>query len=169
MAIEFHCEHCGKKIKAPTEHAGKRGKCPGCQQSVYIPTPPDEIEPLELAPVDEAAEREKRRLEEESRKVSEAIRGDKTEVPPERPRATGATPVGDVRLRPDMETLVTEYARCMADGKLTEADEFATDIRADWERAQEVIDRITMDDLPPARLSKIPKPVLVGFLKQLRP
>jgi hypothetical protein len=169
MAIEFHCEHCGKKIKAPSEHAGKRGKCPGCEQSVYIPTPPDEIEPLRLAPVDEAAEREKQRLEEESRRVTDAIRSDKTEVPTEQSRPAMAAPVGDVRLRPDMETLVTEYARCMANGKLAEAEEFATDIRADWERAQEVIDRITMDDLPPAKLSKIPKPVLVGFLKQLRP
>ena len=46
MTIEFHCPKCGKHIKAPKEAAGKNGKCPACHQSVYVPTPDDEIEPL---------------------------------------------------------------------------------------------------------------------------
>jgi hypothetical protein len=36
MAIAFSCA-CGRKINAKDEHAGKRVKCPGCQQPVTVP------------------------------------------------------------------------------------------------------------------------------------
>ena len=36
MAIGFSCS-CGRKINAKDEHAGKRVKCPGCQQPVTVP------------------------------------------------------------------------------------------------------------------------------------
>ena len=31
MSINFHCESCKKKIKAPDPTGGKWGKCPYCQ------------------------------------------------------------------------------------------------------------------------------------------
>ena len=37
MAIAFSCS-CGRKINAKDEHAGKRVKCPGCQQPVTVPS-----------------------------------------------------------------------------------------------------------------------------------
>ncbi len=37
MSISFSCLHCGKGISVRDEFAGKRGKCPGCQQVVVIP------------------------------------------------------------------------------------------------------------------------------------
>lgn len=37
--IKFSCPHCGKSISAPDQFAGKRGKCPGCQQTMPIPVP----------------------------------------------------------------------------------------------------------------------------------
>jgi DNA-directed RNA polymerase subunit RPC12/RpoP len=35
--IKFHCKNCGQKINAPEIHAGKKGKCPKCKQTVLIP------------------------------------------------------------------------------------------------------------------------------------
>ncbi|MCK4342306.1 MAG: hypothetical protein KAY37_11355 [Phycisphaerae bacterium] len=168
MAIEFHCDHCGKLVKTSNENAGKRGKCPHCKNSVYIPTPSEELEPLKLAPLDTSEEDEKKRLLEETRQLTQQIRGDKTEVPPEMPKAPLPVPEGDPRLQLDMETLVIEYALSMAEGSLAEAEEYAKDIRTDMGRAGDVIQRLTMDDLPPRRLAKIPRPVLIGFLRQLR-
>ena len=64
MSITFRCEHCHKEIKAPDAAGGKRGKCPYCHQSTYIPSPVSEEEILPLAEVDEQEERrEKERIE----------------------------------------------------------------------------------------------------------
>ncbi len=168
MAIEFHCDHCGHLVRTADENAGKRGKCPRCHQSVYIPTPREQIKPLGLAPVDEAVEREQQRLDEESRDVARRLR-DEQQAPPETYQTnTGPENVGaDLSLGGDMETLIVEYALAMAGGQLNEAEEYARTIRANPERAQETIDRISADELPPERLANIPRPVLMGFLKQL--
>ncbi len=49
MPIEFTCD-CGKALKVPDEHAGKRGKCPACKNPVQIPAaPPPEIDAAEDA------------------------------------------------------------------------------------------------------------------------
>jgi len=168
MAIEFHCNHCGQMIRTANEHAGKRGKCPHCHQSVYIPTPSEEIEPLRLAPRDTADEQARKRAEEEAREIARRLREDK-EVPPEVAKASPSmpAPLGDVRLPSDMEVLVSDYVLAMAAGKLKEAEDLAVEIRMDMARADEYIQRLTIDELPPARLAKIPRAVLLGFLKQL--
>jgi phage FluMu protein Com len=168
MAIEFHCEHCGKMIKTAKEHGGKQGKCPYCQKMVYIPVPDDELEPLKLAPLDPEAERKRQQLLDETRDLTRRIRREKGPLPPEPAKAPLPEPTGDVRLKTDMDTLVVEYVACMAAGNLSEAQEYAAGIRQDMPRAEEVIQRLTMDDIPPLKLSKIPHPVLVGFLRKLR-
>jgi len=63
---------------------------------------------------------------------------------------------------------VVEYVQCMADGKLADAEEIAAEIRRNRAEAEQIIERLTLDELPHPKLSKIPRPVLVGFLKQLR-
>ena len=35
--LRFCCEHCGRKISIQDEHAGKRGKCPGCDSVITVP------------------------------------------------------------------------------------------------------------------------------------
>jgi hypothetical protein len=168
MAIEFHCEHCGRLVRTANEHAGKRGVCPQCHQSVYIPTPADELEPLRLAPVDESAERERRRLQEDAVRLAEMLRAER-EVPPDVPK-TGPLPepLGDIRLDRDIETLVTDYVLTMASGKLNDAEELAREIHANMARAEEVIERLSMDEMTPPALAKVPRAVMCGFLKQLR-
>lgn len=167
MAIEFHCQHCGHKVRAADEHAGKHGRCPTCKQSVYIPTPSEDLEPLRLAPLDDRDARERARADEEARRIARRIREDQTE-PVAEVRAPLPEPTGDARLPPDMETLVQEYVRCMHDGKLVEAEELARDIRGDLPKAREYIQRLVADELPPTRLAHIPRGVLLGFLKQLQ-
>lgn len=169
MAIEFHCDHCGHKVRTSSENAGKRGRCPSCHQSVYIPTPSEDIELLRLAPLDEDAERQKQRLLEKSREVVRSIREERTELPAEAAAESALPePEGDVRLPSDVETLVTQYILCMSQGELDEAEELARDIRRDMARADEFIQRLTIDELPPARLAGIPRALILGFIKQLR-
>jgi hypothetical protein len=52
--IRFKCDFCGKQIRVPSIHAGKKGKCPQCKNAVVIPQltlPPTALpadEPLRL-------------------------------------------------------------------------------------------------------------------------
>lgn len=166
MAIEFHCDHCGKMVKAPDEAGGKRGKCPGCHQSVYVPTPSDQIELIDIAPIDETEERKRAELLKESQDVQRRLRNEKEAPAP----AAGATPASGAMPIPklDMETLIVEYALAMANGNLEQAEHYAADIHSDMDAANEVMQRLTADDIPPEQLAKIPRPVLVGFFRQLQ-
>jgi hypothetical protein len=170
MAIEFHCEHCGKLVRAADEYAGKRGKCPGCQQSVYIPTP--EIEPLSILPVDKDDEQRQRELLDETRRLTQTIMHERDNLPPEVPRAAKQprpVPEGDARLsHAVMEEAVVNYAKAMAAGDLERAAELTREIRRDFRLADEIIQRVMVDEIPPAELADIPRPVLIAFFKQLR-
>ena len=37
MTIKLACSGCGKKLEAPGEAAGKRGRCPGCGEIFIVP------------------------------------------------------------------------------------------------------------------------------------
>lgn len=182
MAIEFHCQHCGKQVRTGDEHAGRRGKCPYCHNSVYIPTPSDQIEPLTLAPIDRVDEAEQKRLDDESRGLAQSIlhekggmsesRGDTQRDEPDTEAGLsvgGPPPVGDARLdAANMEYMVIQYAVHMAQGDLAAAEHLAVQIRGDMPAAEEVMQRLTADEIPPTELADVPRPVLVGFFKQLR-
>jgi phage FluMu protein Com len=170
MPIEFHCEHCGKLVRAGDEHAGRQGKCPGCNQSVYIPTPDEQLDVIPLAPVDEQDVQEQEKLLAETRGLVSDIMRDR-ELPPEsasdRPAVT--TPQGDARLdRVAMEEMLVQYARHMADGDLARGEELAQEIRRDLPLAEDVIGRMVSDEIPPEGLADIPRPVLVALFRQLR-
>jgi biopolymer transport protein ExbD len=47
MKIRVLCNHCGKKLSAPAEQAGKQARCPGCGAIITVPAevPPDEVVP----------------------------------------------------------------------------------------------------------------------------
>lgn len=168
MAIELHCDHCGTLVRAPDDAGGKHGKCPSCHQSVYIPMPSEKVEPLEIAPIDQSEEQERARLLQESLELQRRLMNER-----DLPRETAAhqpssSPSQPPPPRLDMETLVIEYAQAMAAGNLEEAERLATDIRADLRAAEETIQRLVADELPPEQLAQIPRPVLAGFFRQLR-
>jgi hypothetical protein len=39
--VRFRCPHCNKPVGVPVQHAGKQGKCPGCQSVFAVPFPND--------------------------------------------------------------------------------------------------------------------------------
>lgn len=169
MPIQFHCPFCNRMIKAPDEHGGKHGKCPSCQQRVYIPTADDALEPLTLEPVDNSAERERERLIEESRRLEKTVLGETKEPPAgaSRPAAGPASPPPPPMPVAEIEKAVVRYATKMAAGDLNDAEKVAAQLRPHAARVEQVTQRILMDELPPAELAKIPKPVLIAFFKQL--
>ena len=165
MPIEFHCEKCGKSVRAPDEAAGKHGKCPTCHQSVYIPS--IDVEPLELAPLDEASEQADKQARAAAMKLAGQLETDNA------PRGGGGadTPprVGGQIAEPrmPMDQLVVAYAKAMAAGELNEAEQYANDIRRDKNKAKEAIQTLMSDEILPDALANVPRPVLVGFFKQL--
>lgn len=169
MSIEFHCEHCGTLVKAPDNAGGKHGKCPSCHQSVYIPSQDVEIEPLGLEPIDEGDENERERLFKESWELERRIIEERdlpasaTEIPIPAPSADLEPPP-----KANVESLLIEYARAMANGDLEMAERLATEIHKDMRTADEAIQRIVADEIPPRELAQIPHPVLVGFFKRLQ-
>jgi DNA-directed RNA polymerase subunit RPC12/RpoP len=36
-AIAFECSGCGKRLRARREQAGRKLKCPQCQQGIFVP------------------------------------------------------------------------------------------------------------------------------------
>jgi len=48
--IKFHCNKCGKGIKAPDKYAGKKVKCPKCKSSNLLPSG-DDLQAYEIEEV----------------------------------------------------------------------------------------------------------------------
>ncbi len=184
MPIEFHCVHCQHLIRTGDEHAGRHGKCPFCHQSVYIPTPRDQLEPLELAPLDDNEERERERALRETRDITQAILRDKDKPEGAAARAPVTPPGAGKPARPssapapsppaasgasagDVETLIVDYAVCMFDGDLDEARSLAAQIATHRAAAERVVQRLIMDEVLPKPLARIPRAILNGYLKKL--
>ena len=71
--IKVKCDHCNHESLAPRSAAGRRGKCPHCKNSVYVPTPPDELEEIPLAPLDADEKQQRHKIEEEDRSLTDAL------------------------------------------------------------------------------------------------
>lgn len=165
MPIEFHCNFCGRLVRAPENAGGKHGKCPSCHQSVYVPTPADQIEVLGLAPVDPNDERERSRLLAEAQALQSSVLHDKSAGESGSAHSAAAPqPLS----HEDVEHLVYNYVIRMAGGDLEEADKLARQLRRHAKLTEEVVDHITIDQLLPAPIANIPRPVVLAFLKQLR-
>ncbi|MCK4660151.1 MAG: hypothetical protein KAV82_11570 [Phycisphaerae bacterium] len=168
MGIEFHCPKCGKQIRAPGTAGGKWGKCPYCKQSVYIPTPSEEIEEIPLAPIDEDAQARERRLEAEARNLTTTL--DREEpgkyAGDESPSPGGSVPLPNEAER-DVPRLVHEFMSAMARADVGRADTIARQLKSYAGQAKEYVQRMVVDELPPAELSNIPAAVYKGFLREL--
>lgn len=167
MAIVFHCEHCSKEISAPPESGGKRGKCPHCNGVNYIPSQsPDEVEMYDLSPVNPDEERRRQREEAVAHDIQRKLLHERVEV------QGGEEPVRhkeDDGVRPgDLRALLVDYLGAMSRGHLEEADRGAFAMSRSKKEVLAMIDRISMDDVASAELSNLPRPVMLGFLRQLR-
>lgn len=179
MSIELHCPHCNNLVRASEDAGGRKGKCPYCKQEVYIPTPSEKLEPLDLAPVDDEWETQKRRLGAEAGQVGNELLHERAVsengVPePERDSVQaegGAAAVlpdtGAASSRRGVEALVIAYLAAMNASQLDQAESLATRIAADADRAREFAQRLSMDPVPPPELANVPPAVLRGFLRVL--
>jgi hypothetical protein len=165
MTISFHCEHCGKKIEAPDNAGGTWGKCPACRNKVYVPGL-DLDEELKLAPVDESALEEQRRLMAETRQVEQEILNEK-DIPEDSAEA-GIAPLASDASEQELTKEIIVYLRRMADGDLDQADRLSNAIVPYGNRALEILDKIALSEIPEPELADIPPQVLSGLIRTLR-
>ena len=163
MAIVFHCEYCGKEIKAADTAGGKWGKCPGCHNRVYVPSLEAEEE-LKLAPIDSREEEREKQLMEETYRLTQDILKER-EVPDGEPR-----PAGAVYQMSDEELManIIKYFQQMSYGDLDEAERTAALIAPFKAKANEIIDQIALNDTPEPELAQINPQVLSGLIRTLR-
>ncbi|NLF31531.1 MAG: hypothetical protein GX591_11680 [Planctomycetes bacterium] len=164
MTIRFHCEHCRRTVEAPDSAGGRRGKCPYCEGSNYIPTPGDEEE-IALTPLDESTERLRRQevrdlLEAERDLLSETSHGANPS-----PRLSERDP-SEVKSE-DLHHIVVNYALDMTLGDLERAGTHVQTLRKYGSVGRQAVDDfLSGRKLEPA-LDKVPVKVLQGFLRNL--
>ena len=177
MSITFHCDFCNKKIEANESAAGKWGRCPSCHNKIYVPNLNVEDE-LKLAPVDEDAEKRKKKLMDETFSLEQTILSERS-TPAETNNNNNIN--NEIPLIPEtaarFENVVDEdslyetivkYLRQMADGELDDAKSTLISIQSAPEASLKLLDRIALADIPEAELSDVPPQVLSGLIRTLR-
>lgn len=178
MTIKLHCEHCGAGVQAPRDLAGGMSKCPSCGNSIYVPTPEDELEELPLAPEDISDLRKEAMLQEERRKVDAMLAGE-NRVPGaddegrSRPQSGGATGGRAAGAQPAaggnrMEAALSRYLVAMRNADADTAERAFAVLNLQPRTVREMIDRLATDSVPPPEMAGVPAGVYQGFLKTLR-
>jgi hypothetical protein len=168
VTIELKCEKCGKTVRAPREGAGRRGKCPYCDASVYIPTPEDELQELPLAEESEADLHHEKALQDERRRIERAWQrerapaDDDSRQPPARASSRPAASSGE-----GIEATVLAYMLALRDSNLTAADDALAVLLKRRPEARQVVQNLASDQIPPPELAGVPNAVYQGFLKNL--
>ncbi|UCC30151.1 MAG: hypothetical protein JSU86_18375 [Phycisphaerales bacterium] len=169
MSIELHCPQCQKLIRAPEDAGGKRGKCPYCENSVYIPMPADEGEEIPLAPIDDAEERRAEELRRESVEYAAAVdhvvdSGTGAEDAPSSTDDPGSAGPSD-RIA-GMSEDVDAFVNAMGESQLAEANAAAARLKRAGTRARDYVEGLLLDEMLPT-YDNVPPPVVQGFLKTL--
>jgi len=164
MTIGFHCEHCGKEIRAPKDTGGRRGKCPYCHGSVFIPSPGPPGDALSLVPLDAEEERERRQVIQESLEAERILGAEATRV--ETAPRVSQMDTADVTSE-DLHHLVVNYCLDTFAGNLERAETHVVKLNQhSGPNSQAVTDFLTGEAVEPA-LAEIPPKVLKGLLKSL--
>ena len=172
MSIEFHCEHCGKLVKSPPTTGGKRAKCPFCQHMCYVPMAPEEIEEVPLVPLDEIEERRRKEALRETAALQQRLSRDRPRGSDRRGTGTGTarTASGSDSDGPSplaVKSLVVAFVESMAAGQLDRADQIVAQLKPVSDQVNRIIAEVASDQLATAEMPAVPRPVLMGFLKQL--
>ena len=161
MTLQFRCEKCHKTVKAPDSTTGKRGKCPDCGNTSYIPSM-EEPEEIPLAPIDEESEQEK------SKEIANLLAKERDLL-----HEMGGEPSIPLEHKEDLNSedlhhFVVNYCLDMYKGELTRAEHTAKELKKfKFTAIQAVEDFQTNRAVEPA-LGEIKKPLLDGFLKDLK-
>lgn len=165
MTISFSCEHCGKRVEAPEEAGGRRGRCPYCKNSCYIPSPVREEELIDFAPEDAEEERRSRQEAEALRRQDRALiaeSGDRSESAPE-PIEQRET------LKPeDLHPLIINYVLDLSQSQLERAQKHLGELKKVKRMARGEVDRFLTGDVLEPALDAVPSKLCQGFLNQLK-
>lgn len=179
--IEIHCEHCNLKVSAPDSDGGQQAKCPHCGGMNYIPLPEGAIDEIPLAPIDEAAEQRRRQAFAEDMEIQRKLNKERAapgepnrrrprsldaSAPPRAPAPPRASNISDKQVN----SLVVNYIVAMAGGRLAEADGIVAQLAPHKTKVSATINEITSNSgvANGYGLPTLPKPVLLGFVKQLQ-
>ncbi len=166
--IQITCENCNHVIKAPRKAAGRRGKCPHCHNSVYVPTPADELEEIPLSSSDDEALARADRLEKEALDVAAAIRREKDEAPPE--AVQSSEPPAAAKPRPpvtDITRSICRYLQALQVSELERAEGIADELKGSARQAKSKIQQMMVDAMRPEEVRGIPDGLYQGFLRKL--
>ena len=163
MSITFRCEHCHREVTAPDGVGGKRGACPFCSKSTYIPVPVDEDDILSLAPIDEEDERrrqaEEKALREQDLALVDTSGGGASEGAPLEHRED---------LSPeDLQHFAINYCLDMAGSNLSRAGTYAAKLNQFGSLGRQAVDDLLADEMLDPALASLPEPLVRGFLRQL--
>ena len=165
MSIELHCPQCGKLIRAPEDSGGKKGRCPYCKRTVYIPTPLSDGDTIALAPIDPEEEERDAALRRESAQYAASVeKADGTTAG--KGRTQSARPTKGVGEVVNIGELVSSFIRAMHESKLPEADRIVEKLKKAGARAKDHVQALTLDEIPPA-VGNVPPALAQGFLKAL--
>lgn len=165
MSIELHCPQCGKLIRAPEDAGGKKGKCPYCKRSLYVPLPPDELDAIPIAPVDPDEEAREAELRREATSYAAAITKATDSDPAESARSTGAASAGYAETV-DVTTEVVAFVTAMRDSQLDDADRIVEKLKKTGTRARDHVQALLVDEMP-LGVDDVPQPLARGFLQTL--
>lgn len=173
MSIEIRCESCGKIVRASKELAGKRADCPGCSHSLYIPSPPEELEELPLSPENPDDLRREAELLAERRRLDKTLaRDDQADANLIRiPDSTSYAPSldsTDKGVHAPLEQAVHAFLAAMRDSNLSQAEQALESLRSQPAAALEIVEHLAADQIPPTEMADVPSAVYQGFLKSLR-
>jgi hypothetical protein len=160
MGISFKCECCEKKIKAPDSAGGKWGCCPSCNHRCYIPLPhTDDEEELTLAPIDPNEESQYQEMMKETHDLTKQVLSET------------AMPEDDGTEEPFSERELLKhiiiYLRCIAEGKLENAEGTLPEIVSHKEQARDLLRRMARADQHEPELQDINPKLLLGLMKNL--
>lgn len=170
--IRVTCPSCNHVIKAPRAAAGRRGKCPHCHASVYVPTPPDDLEEIPLAAdYDADLEREKE-LEQETRRLASQLDHEREEASPEPAQTVSKTP-STPRAQPAQATTnindaIVAYLLALKSSDLQKAEQMIQQLKASAHQAKSKVQQLMVDAMPPPPLADFPEGLYQGFLKKLQ-
>jgi hypothetical protein len=163
MSILFHCEYCGKEIKAADDAGGRWGKCPACHNKLYVPSQVSGDD-LKVAPLDMDLIESEKQLMAETHRLTRDILQEK-EVKEGPPELTGAMYEMSGR---ELKDNIILYLRQMASDDLDEAEATAALISPFAAQALQIIDRIALSEMPEPELADIPPQMLSGSIRTLR-
>lgn len=162
MGITFRCEFCHKEVKAPDAAGGKRGKCPFCERSTYIPSPVSEEDVLPLAPLDEAEERHRQ-------EQIDALYQQEHDLLAQ----TGHSPHEPLEHREnltsgDLHHFAINYVLEMARGNIEGADVQALNLRRFGALGVQAVDDLIGEKIREPALEALSKRIRASFLAELR-